>query len=157
MNGVDASLVTLRRDDLESLDLGPSGEVTAAGASSAASLDGGVTPGEEGVELVRTEFDFSCAHGHDHVSFCAVPASLTAGMTPPTRASTRIRSSRGRSPTETRTLLAASVALLPLIGRSACRGLGCRLLLQNMAFYWDNNLQELRKLVADTAVETCLD
>ena len=93
MNGADVSLVTLRRDDLESLDLGPSGEATVAGVSSvASSLVGGVTPGEEGVELVRTEFVFSCAHGHDHLSL----AALTAAMRPSSRPSTRIRSSRPR-------------------------------------------------------------
>ena len=92
MNGADVSLVTLRRDELESLDLGPSGEATVAGVSSvASSLVGGVTPGEEGVELVRTEFVFSCAHGHDHLSL----AALTAAMRPSSRPSTRIRSSRG--------------------------------------------------------------
>ena len=85
--------MTLRRDDLESLDLGPSGEATVAGVSSvASSLVGGVTPGEEGVELVRTEFVFSCAHGHDHLSL----AALTAAMRPSYRPSTRIRSSRPR-------------------------------------------------------------
>ena len=91
--------MTLRFDDLlESLDRGASGEATVAGVGSvASSLVGGVTPGEEGVELVRTEFVFSCAHGHDHLSLCAVPAALTAAMRPSSRPSTRIRSSRRRS------------------------------------------------------------
>ena len=91
--------MTLRFDDLlESLDLGPSREATVAGVGwVASSLVGGVTPGEEGVELVRTEFVFSCAHGHDHLSLCAVPAALTAAMRPSSRPSTRIRSSRRRS------------------------------------------------------------
>lgn len=86
--------MTLRFDDLlESLDRGASGEATVAGVGSvASSLVGGVTPGEEGVELVRTEFVFSCAHGHDHLSL----AALTAAMRPSYRPSTRIRSSRPR-------------------------------------------------------------
>ena len=112
--------MTLRRDDLESLDLGPSGEATVAGVGSvASSLVGGVTPGEEGVELVRTEFVFSCAHGHDHLSLCAVPAALTAAMRPSSRPSTRIRSSRRRSRKRNRGL-ALQPSRFPR--RLACRG-----------------------------------
>ena len=113
--------MTLRRDDLESLDLGPSGEATVAGVSSvASSLVGGVTPGEEGVELVRTEFVFSCAHGHDHLSFCAVPAALTAAMRPSYRPSTRIRSSRPRRAGSGTRGLALQRSRFPR--RLACRG-----------------------------------
>ena len=109
--------MTLRFDDLlESLDRGASGEATVAGVGSvASSLVGGVTPGEEGVELVRTEFVFSCAHGHDHLSL----AALTAAIRPSSRPSTRIRSSRRRSRKRNRGL-ALQPSRFPR--RLACRG-----------------------------------
>ena len=110
--------MTLRFDDLlESLDRGASGEATVAGVGSvASSLVGGVTPGEEGVELVRTEFVFSCAHGHDHLSL----AALTAAMRPSYRPSTRIRSSRPRRAGSGTRGLALQRSRFPR--RLACRG-----------------------------------